>query len=203
MVGAGASGAAAGVASTIIDTHLRNAQTLLYNLHDWAHLRRYELKPLGQTQYLIDYPVTANPDRIRYISVLRGSVWSPPLRRGITPQMYTYQANASWPQCWEPYEQIELFPISDQAYSLRIFFIKALDRLTDDADRFSVDDVNVSLIATSTLKAHYRQPDAAGIKSMADELIRRLKEKSWGQDVFKPNDWREMEPLMRPQVLGR
>jgi hypothetical protein len=203
MVGAGASGTAAGVASTLIDTHLRNAQTLLYNLHDWAHLRRYETKALGQTQYLIDYPVTANPDRIRYISVLRGSVWSPPLRRGITPQMYTYQANPSWPQRWEPYEQIELYPISDQAYSLRIFFIKALDRLTDDGDRFTVDDVNVSLIATATLKAHYRQPDAAGIKSMADELIRRLKEKSWGQDVFKPDEWTEMEPLMRPQVLGR
>lgn len=203
MVGAGASGAAAGVASTIIDTHLRNAQTLLYALHDWAHLRKYEIKALGQSQYLIDYPVTANPDRIRYISVLRGTVWSPPLKKGITPQMYTYQANPSWPQRWEPYDQIEIWPISDQAYSLRVFFIKALDRLTDDGDRFTIDDTTVSVIATSSLKAHYRQPDAPVAKSMADELIRRLKEKSWGQDIFKPDEWQEMEPMMRPQVEGR
>lgn len=203
MVGAGAAGTAAGVASTIIDTHLRNAQALLYALHDWAHLRRYEIKALGAAQTLLDYPVAANPDRIRYISVLRGTVWSPPLRRGITPQMYTFQGSPSWPQRWEPYDQIEIWPISDQAYSLRIFYMLALGRLTDDADRFSVDDTTVSVIATSSLKAHYRQPDATVAKSMADELIRRLKEKSWGQDVFRPGEWTEMEPEMRPQVIGR
>lgn len=203
MIGAGASGSAAGVNATLLDTHLRNAQTLLYYSHDWAHLRRYELKTIGATATLVDYPETANPDRIRYISVLRGSVWSPPLQKGITPQMYTYQANASWPQRWEPYEQIEIFPITDQAYSLRIFFIKALERFTQDDDRASVDDTAISIVATSTLKAHYRQPDAAVAKGVADELIRRLKEKSWGQDIFKADDWTEMEPMMRPQVLGR
>jgi hypothetical protein len=31
--------------------------------------------------------------------------------------------------------------MSDQAYSLRIFYILALGRLTDDADRFTIDDV--------------------------------------------------------------
>jgi hypothetical protein len=203
MVGAGASGTAAGVAATLIDTHLRNAQTLLYWLHDWAHLRRYEIKALGSSQTLVDYPVTANPDRIRYVSVLRGTVWSPPLVKGITPSMYTYQNNPSWPQRWEPYEQIEIWPITDQAYSLRIFFIKALGSFSVDGDRASVDDVAISVVATSTLKAHYRQPDAQVAKGVSDELIRRLKEKSWGQDVFKPDDWAEQEPLMRPQVTGR
>jgi hypothetical protein len=127
MIGSGASGTAAGVNATLIDTHLRNAQRLLYEVHDWAHLRRYETKALGASQTLIDYPTAANPDRIRYISALRGTVWSSPLKRGITPEMYTYQANPSWPQRWEPYEQIEIWPMSDQAYSLRIFYIKALD----------------------------------------------------------------------------
>jgi hypothetical protein len=115
MIGAGSAGTAAGVNTPLIDTHLRNAQTLLYWTHDWAHLRAYELKTIGANQTLIDYPAAANPDRIRYVSVLRGTVWSPPLKKGITPQMYTYQANVSWPQRWEPYEQIEIWPMTTRS----------------------------------------------------------------------------------------
>src|SRR3979490_3266016 len=95
MLGGGNLGAAAGLNATLIDTHLRNAQTLLYWTHDWAHLRAYTQPTLGINQFLIDYPASANPDRIKWISVLRGSVWSKPLARGITPQMYTYQLNYS------------------------------------------------------------------------------------------------------------
>jgi hypothetical protein len=201
MLGSGASGAAAGVNATIIDTHLRNAQTLLYWAHDWAYLRRYETKSLGSAATLIDYPTAANPDRIRYVSVLRGTVWSPPLKKGITPQMYTYQANPSWPQRWEPYDQIEVWPISDQVYSLRIFYILALGRFTQDNDRATVEDSAISICATATLKAHYRQPDAGIHEKAWESLLLKLKAKSWGQDVFKADDWAEQEPLMRPQTV--
>jgi hypothetical protein len=199
MLGGGSTGTAAGVNATLLDTHLRNAQTLLYWTHDWAHLRKYEIKVIGATQTLIDYPTWCNPDRVRYVSVQRGTVWSPPLKKGITPQMYTYQQNPSWPQRWEPYDQIEVWPLTDQIYNLRIFGIKSLASFTVDQDRASVDDSAISIVATSTLKAHYRQPDSPVAKGIADELIRRLKEKSWGQDIFKQGDWTEMEPMMRPQ----
>lgn len=201
MLGGGNLGAAAGLNATLIDTHLRNAQTLLYWTHDWAHLRAYTLPTLGLNQFLIDYPATANPDRIKWISVFRGGVWSKPLARGITPPMYTYQLNYSWPQKWEPYQQIEIWPASDQAYPLRVMFIKALGAFNVDADRASLDDSMVSIVATSTLKAHYRQPDAAIAKSQADTLIIALKGKSWGQSVFNPDDWINSEPLVRPQTV--
>src|SRR4051812_21339657 len=87
MLGAASAGAAAGPNQTLVDTHLRNAQTLLYWSHDWAHLRKYALKTLGLHEYLIDYPDDdngCNPARVRYVSVLRGDVWSPPLQKGIT-----------------------------------------------------------------------------------------------------------------------
>ena len=201
MLGSASAGAAAGPNSTLVDTHLRNAQTVLYWTHDWAHLRKYETKQLGLNQYLIDYPVTANPDRIRYVSALRGSVWSPPLKKGITPSMYTYQQNFSWPQRWEPYAQIEVWPASDQEYSLRIFFIENLARFTQDSDRATVDDTAISLVATATLKAHYRQPDAKIHMDASDVLLLKLKAKSWGQDVFRPDDWTDSEPLARPQTV--
>jgi hypothetical protein len=57
-------------------------------------------------------------------------VWSPPIPKGITPSMYTYQLNYSWPQRWEPYEQMEFWPAADQIYPVRIFFIKALEAST-------------------------------------------------------------------------
>jgi len=204
MLGAASAGASAGPNGTIIDTHLRNAQTILYWTHDWAHLRKYGLKTLGVDQYLLDYPAEgngANPDRIRYVSVLRGGVWSAPLPKGITPSMYTYQDNKSWPQRWEPYAQLEVFPKADQVYSMRIFYIENLGRFTDDADRASLDDTAISAIATGTLKAHYRQPDAAVFQKMSDTLVMTLKSKSWGQDIFRPNDWIESEPLVRPQTV--
>jgi hypothetical protein len=200
-LGAASAGAAAGPNQTLVDSHLRDAQTLLYWTHDWAHLRKYEIKNLGLNEFLIDYPVTANPDRIRYVSVFRGGVWSPPIQKGITPSMYTYQTNYSFPQRWEPYEQLEVWPAADQIYQLRIFFIKALERFTQDGDRATIDDTAVALVATATLKAHYRQPDAAISKSASDTLVLSLKNKSWGQSVFRPNDWVNSEPLVRPQTV--
>lgn len=202
MLGSGGSGAAAGINATLIDTHLRNAQTLLYATHDWVHMRAYDTsQSLGLHQYLLDYPTDSNPDRIRAISVYRGGVWSKPIAKGISPSMYTYQLNYSWPQRWEPYEQIEVWPAADQIYPLRIFFIKAQDAFSDDDNRATVDDALISVVATATLKAHYRQPDAALHKSASDTLLISLKAKSWGQSVFRPNDWINSEPLVRPQTV--
>lgn len=203
-LGAASAGSAAGPNQTLIDEHLRDAQTLLYWSHDWAHLRRYATKTLGASETLLDYPADGNgcnPDRVRYVSVYRGGVWSPPIPKGITPSMYTYQANASWPQRWEPYEQMEVWPQADQEYQLRIFYIENLARFTQDNDRASLDDTMISLVANATLKAHYRQPDAAIAQKASDSLLMNLKAKSWGQDVFRAKDWTETEPLVRPQTV--
>lgn len=204
MIGAAASGSVAGPNATLIDTHLRNAQVLLYWTHDWAHLRRYWEDELGADQHLLDYPSdsdwTCNPDRIKAVSVLRGGVWSRPLPKGIPPEFYTTQENKSWPQRWEPYDQMEFWPIADQAYDLRIFGIAQLARFTQDNDRASIDDVMISTVATATLKAHYRQPDAATWKDASDALLIKLRGKSWGKDVFKPGDFKG-EPLAKPQTI--
>jgi hypothetical protein len=205
MLGSASSGAAAGPNATLIDTHLRNAQTLLYWTHDWAHLRHIWEDTLGVHQFLLDYPedddAVCNPDRVKAVSVLRGGVWSPPIPKGITPSMHTYQSNYSWPQRWDPYDQMRFWPSADQAYSMRIFGIRELARFTQDGDRASIDDTLISLVATATLKTHYRQPDANISQKASDSLLVKLKGKSWGQDVFKPQDWINSEPLVRPQTV--
>lgn len=201
VLGFGSSGAAAGANQVLIDSHLRSAQTLLYYTHNWAHLRKWEDLSLGASQYLIDYPATADQDRVQALSVLRGGVWSPALPKGIPPEAYTTQDNASWPQRWEPYAQIQIWPLSDQAYTLRCFYIQALGAFTENDDRASLDDTAIMMLAKWTTKAHYRQPDAGVWQTQAETLINKLKAKSWGQSTFNPKDYQQYEPLVRPQTV--
>lgn len=200
-LGFGASGSGSAANNVLVDSHLRTAQKVLYDSHDWAHLRKWEDLALGSAQYLIDYPTTADQDRVQQLAVLRGGVWSPALKKGIQPQLYTYQDKPSWPQRWEPYEQIQIWPLSDQAYTLRCFFIRQLSRFTQDADRATLDDENILLVAKWTAKSHYRQPDAAIYKELGTALLLKLKGKSWGQTVFNPRDWTMEEPLVRPVTV--
>ena len=200
-LGYSSAGATAGVNQEILNSFLQGAQELLYWTHDWARLRRYTDTTVGLNQYLIDYPTTAHPDRIKAISVERNTVWSPALKHGITPQMYTTQSTASWPQRWEPYEQIELWPKADQVYPVRIFFVRTLLRFEEDDDRSTLDDALVFLHAMADAKGHYKHKDAAIYGEQRDALLARLKAKSWGKDVFNPYDFAEEEQLVKPVVV--
>lgn len=200
-LGFGAAGAAAGANQVLIDSLLRAAQKVLYEAHEWAHLRKYETRQTGSAATLIDYPTNANPDRIKALSVYRGGVWSPALQRGIPPEFYTTQANQSWPQRWEPYTQIEIWPQTDQDYSVRIFYVAKLARFTQDNDRASLDDEAILLLAKWTAKAHYRQPDAGIYQTLAENLLQKLKARSWGQSTFNPKDYANEAPLVRPVVV--
>jgi hypothetical protein len=201
-LGFGAAGATAGANATAINSYLQSAQTKLYNAAEWARLRRYETKQIGTAQTLLDYPTAANPDRITAISVLRSNVWSKPLTRGIDPQDYTYQTTApSWPQKWEPYAQIEIFPQTDQIYSLRIFYIMALAQFADDGDRSIIDDELIFIEALARAKAHYRHPDAKVYVDDADALLVKLKGQARAKTVFKARDYTEQEPLVKPQTV--
>lgn len=199
-LGFGATGAAAGVLQENLNSILRQAQVDLYWTHDWARLRGYTDVAIGADQYLIDYPDACNPERIKAISVLDGSVWSKPLDKGIPPQAYTNQDNTGRPYRWEPYEQIELYPKADQAYTARIFYVKNLGRYTDDGDRASLDHDLIFTVALGRAKAHYRHPDAQGYLDNGNALLSKLKGKSWGKDVFNPNDYAD-EPLAKPRVV--
>lgn len=200
-LGFSAASAAAGVNLELLNSFLKRGQALLYETHDWARLRRYEDTTLGVNQYLVDYPTTANPDRIKAISFQRGTVWSPAIAKGIRPQLYTTQSNLAPPARWEPYDQIEIWPKADQIYPLRIFFIRALMQFENDDDRSTIDSNLVFIHALGDAKAHYRQPDAKTYTEARDALLVRLKSKSWGRDVFSPYDYIEESALPKPMVV--
>lgn len=199
-LGFAAAGASAGVIQSNLNSIIQQAQVVLYWTHDWARLRTYWPITIGLNQYLVDYPDDCNPERIKAISILRSSVWSPPIQRGIKPEMYTTQDNTAPPYRWEPYEQIEFFPKADQVYSARVFGIKSLSAFTDDGHHATIDHDMIFTLALADAKAHYRHPDAPVYVQRAEALTIKLKGKSWGQSVFNPNDYVE-EVLARPRVV--
>jgi hypothetical protein len=75
---------------------------------------------------------------------------------------------------------MEFWPSTDQAYPIAVFAIANQPRLTQDADRFCIDDTLVSIVGTASLKAHYRQPDAGIWETKVTNLLFALKAKSWG-----------------------
>lgn len=208
-LGKGAMGAGAGTNQQLVDSHLRTAQSVLYQDFTWHTLIRYQDAPLGVGQYRMDYPSFMDAERLLQVGVNIGTGsenWAE-VRRGINMQMYNTLDNRTYPRRFEQYDQIEFWPKADRAYTLRIWGVKALARFTEDNDRAMIDDDLVFLWALATLKAHYGQKDAQVVGNQVEKLRVRLRDRSWKQRVFDANlgaqagpDW---DPLPKPVVIGR
>lgn len=201
-LGMAATGSASGQNQALLDSMLRNGQKQLYLAGAWKRLHRYEDKALGVNQYLIDYPTAADPDRILQIGVNIGSTDTPnwiPLKEGIDLHHYNTQSLTSYPCRFQCYEQIELWPKNDVSRTLRLFYIKALDRFTQDGDRATLDDEMVLLHALTNAKLHYRQPDAQTYANQLESILVGLKNISWPKMVFSRKPDYDAEP--RPRVV--
>ena len=148
----------------------------------------------------MDYPADINPDRVQAIAILQNTVWTPPLKKGISSEHYTTLTNKAPPRRWEPRAQIEFWPQADQVYTGRVFGIQNLADFDADGDRATIDDTMISLVALADAKGHYRQPDAPNWKARADALLTTLKAKSWGQTTFNVSDYVE-DALPKPVVV--
>lgn len=204
-LGFGSSGAASGINSSTIDNFLYNAQVQLYWACDWKKLTFYTDKTVGVGQVLMDYPTVAsgapadaNPDRILRIAVLVNGIYQP-VQEGIGPDHYTYVDRRYYPQRYERYSQIELWPQSDGTYSLRIWYIRDLARFSQDNDRTTIDSDLVFMHAIANGKSHYRHPDADVYAVQLDTMMKNLKTKQFGNRKFVRGSNNEIE--VRPVVI--
>ena len=204
-LGFGSAGAAAGVISGTIDNFLFNAQIQLYMQADWKKLQHYADKTVGIGQHLIDYPTViggapadANPERILKIAVKVNSLWVD-LREGINTEHYSYQDRNYYPQRYERYAQIELWPKADISYTVRIWYIRELGRFTQDADRCTIDDDLIFLHALANAKAHYRQPDADIYTRQMQSMLTQLKTKQFCNRSYRRGADSELQ--IRPKVI--
>lgn len=209
-VGMGAMGASGGGNATLIDSFLQEAQRLLYWMQDWKRLTDYQDYTTGVDQNLYDYPTVgtmvaahsaARDQRLLRVEVLYAGEYKE-LREGITTEMWSTMDTKGPPTRYDRHAQLLMYPKSDAAYTLRVWFVADLGAFQDEGDAATLDDSMILLHATAHAKAHYRQPDA---KLYADDLevqLARIRGQSFGSNgVIR----RGPDPASerKPAVLGR
>ena len=178
------------VNAPIIDSMLRSAQNQLYEQFDWPELRGVETRQTGSNQQYYDYPSDCNIDRMTRLFIYWGGQYHE-LKEGIDT-LARGLAVSSVPVRFERRDQIEIWPIPQAQYEMRIEYIKRLGAFTANADRCTLPDEMVYLHALANAKAHYRQPDAQTYTSQMEAMMLRLKARHRGNSVLKSREVRSV-----------
>lgn len=206
-LGMGAMGASGGANRTAIDSFLRNAQAQLYRLQDWKHLVDYKDATLGTSQNVLDYPSSgtftaaatcARDKRVLNVQTVYGGQWRD-LIEGIRTGDWNTMDVQAFPQRFERYAQLLVYPKADQAYQVRIWFVQDLGRFTQANDVATLDDEMILLHALANAKAHYRQPDAETYQGQLNAMLASLRGQSFTGAVYRRDEVPPAEP--RPQVV--
>ncbi len=209
-LGMGGMGASGGANGTMIDSMLQNGQTQLYWTQEWRHLTDYKDLTTGVGQNLYDYPTAGSMQtvgcstskRILRVETLYSGQFSR-IPEGISTGDWSNMETRGAPARFERFAQILVYPKSDSAtYTMRVWFIRDLDRFTETSDRATLDDEMIILHATANAKSHYRQPDAAVYQGQLNTLLAGLRGQSFSSDRV----YRRGTPVpaeRRPAVVGR
>ena len=208
-IGMGAMGAS-GTAQALMRSFLRNGQTQLYWAQDWKHLVDYADKTLGVNQNLLDYPTAGamNPSfsctrdrRVLRVETVYNGQWRR-IPEGIRTEDWSKMSVKSYPVRCERYAQLLLYPLANQQYTIRFWFVADLQPFNTATDRASLDDEMILLHAVTNAKAHYRHPDAKLYEGQLAQLMSSLRGQSFSSDgVYRRDESREIE--RKPAVVGR
>lgn len=164
--------------AALINDFLFDAQSQLYRMYPALHTRRFfrwKLVP-GQRFYSLldnDDDVLANyhmdpSKQIYWVGVQdTRNVWYPMIE-GIPPQLYTMSTKPWRPARYEIRGALEIYPLPDQTYFLWMKANFGLLSFQNDGDYTTIDSNLVFLHALALAKAHYGQPDANNIESLAN-----------------------------------
>lgn len=181
-----------GMAALLTD-FLTGAQRLLYMKYTELRTERVFTWTMVQGVNLYDLPDNdevctkkLNALKLSWVGIedLNGA-WFP-LISGIPPEFYTGQTQESMPQRYEIRQCIEVFPIPNAAYKLRIKGHYKLQPFTADDAQTTIDSELVFLWALATAKAHYGHPDANNIAAMANDYLGRLVGDKHGTKRYVP-----------------
>lgn len=208
-LGMGAQGAN-GAAQPLLRSFLRNGQTQLYWAQDWKHLIDYADKELGVDQNRLDYPTAGTMNqafgctrdrRILRVETVYNGQWRR-IPEGIRTEDWSKMSVKSYPVRCERYAQLLLYPIANQVYTIRFWYVADLAPFTQAGDRASLDDEMILLHAVTNGKAHYRHPDAKLYEGQLSSLMASLRGQSFSTDgVYRRDESREVQ--RKPAVVGR
>jgi hypothetical protein len=206
-IGMGAMGASGGANATLMASFLRNGQAQLYRMQDWKHLIDYEDKTLGEEQNVLDYPTAgtlgvggcARDKRILRVERYYSGQWQR-LDEGIRTPDWDTMDTLSWPQRFERYKQILIYPKANQTYTVRVWYVADLGAFAASEDVATLDDEMILLHALANAKAHYRQPDASTYQGQLNTLLASLRGQSFGSNgIYRRDDRPPPEP--KPVVV--
>lgn len=173
---------------------LQRTQELLWEAHDWPHLRVRRIMRVQNGQRYYDAPDDLVLDRVESIHIRYGDEWCP-LDPEISDAHYSswdsFSDQRSWPaERWQVHEDdtVELWPIPslDGLVSgegaLRFTGIRSLRPLTKDGDRADLDDRLIVLSAAADYLTS-RGDKAAPLKLRAAD--QRLKSLTANQSKIK------------------
>lgn len=195
--------------ATLVDQFLRDAQAEVYMQLQRAALRterffKWTMVP-GQRYYAFaseeESCQTLNPYKVTWVGFEDlNQAWYR-LDEGIPPEYYTRaNINFGWPTRFELRSCVEIFPAPQAAYTLWIKGDFGLGALVADADRFTIDDMAVYLLALGNAKAHYGQKDAQLVLSQAANYSKSLVAGSHGTKRYVPQAG-TANPLTPPRFL--
>ena len=195
-LGFGAQGSS-GINSALHDSFLQNAQDQLFAAFEWRNLIKYDEKTTGVGQTLYDWASDCDPTHIRQIAIYDGSRWVT-MAEGIDWPMRSNDQRFM-PSRYERYNQMEVWPSPDAAYTIRRYYVATPARFTQDNDRASIDDGLVFLHALTNAKLHYRQEDGQAYANQLNAMLEKLKAKNRGQAVVSRRG--TVEPPPRPRQV--
>lgn len=187
-LGFAAQGTQSGPNAAIMDSFLRQAQTMLYWEFDWKYLIKTTdiTSQIGQNFY--DWPNDVDPDRLISVVIVDNAAATPniyPLIEGIDWQHDNYNTPQGRPERYERRNQIEIWPEPDRStFDIRLEYIQRLGAFTIDTDKATIEEDVILLFAIAAGKAHYRHPDSNNYLQQTERFLRRLKGKNMGLKRF-------------------
>lgn len=166
---------------------IRCMQELLYDDYDWPFLTIERSINLQAGQRYYDFPIDLNYDRLNKVKFKYGNVFRD-VERGITFDDYsvydsTVGERSSPLLKWDvrntgTSEQLEVWPIPNDAGTLHFFGTKKLNPLVDDADRLDLDDRLVVLFIAAEILITQKPSAAKNKLDLANARLLKLRANS-------------------------
>lgn len=192
---------------------LQRTQDWLWQDHDWPHLYVSRMYPIATGQRYYDFNADFDIERIGKIEVRVDGAWRE-MAKGIGPaEFVAYDSDldqrAYPPVRFEVAEdnQIEVHPISDQSGDattlegyIRVWGIRRLRPLVDDADRADLDDHLIVLFAAAEVLGGKGAKDGAIKTSLATRRYNKLKGQLNKRKGFRMFGVGEREVERKPMI---
>lgn len=161
---------------------LQRVQRTLHQEHTWPHLRVVRSVTLVDGTRYYNFPADTDANTVTNVHVKDGSEWLE-LRYGIELSDYSIEDSEAGAKSWPPLKwrdtgestpQIEVWPIPDQAGSLRLEAQRPLAAFSADSDTCTLDGDILVLMAAGELLGRNKQEDAALKIDQAKKLIQTI-----------------------------